>query len=126
MLGILRHAPSKPGRVDLPLRDFWPRSPKPHDLPCPAEIPRPFRVLALALPGAGLRLPRLIVSSSGAGSPRVAQSKTLALIWEMRELQVEQLRLSGPTGVVSSDATGVASSTNRRRAVSMLFQSTRD
>tara|TARA_B100000524_G_scaffold346109_1_gene245763 strand:+ start:392 stop:562 length:171 start_codon:yes stop_codon:yes gene_type:complete len=56
----------------------------------------------------------------------VAQSKTLALIWEMRELQVEQLRLSGPTGVVSSDATGVASSTNRRRAVSMLFQSTRD
>lgn len=68
--------PSKPGRVPLPARAFWPRLPKPHVTPCPADTPRPFRFAFWCEPGAGFSEPRVMVSSSGAGVSRVFQSKT--------------------------------------------------
>ena len=68
--------PSKPGRVGRPERDFWPRLPKPHDCPWPAEMPRPLRLWRWFDPGDALRLPRSMVSSAGGASPRVFQSNT--------------------------------------------------
>ena len=48
--------PSNPGRVGRPERDFCPRIPNPQVAPCPAAIPRPFRVRFLRAPGAGRKL----------------------------------------------------------------------
>ena len=68
--------PSKPGRVPEPARAFWPRFPKPHVTPCPADTPRPFLFFFWCDPGAVFREPSVIVSSSGAGASLTFQSKT--------------------------------------------------
>ena len=68
--------PSKPGRVPEPARAFWPRFPKPHVTPWPADTPRPFLFFFWCDPGAVFREPSVIVSSSGAGASLTFQSKT--------------------------------------------------
>src|SRR3990170_3264531 len=60
--------PSKPGRREKPLRDFWPLFPAPAVLPSLEPIPRPTRTLRWREPRGGRKLDRFtaIFASSAA------------------------------------------------------------